>query len=171
MVDNELVKNPLHHLTGLLKARKSGSAAGAKRKWWRRKDAPPGGGRHASTARSYDETIAHIREHKGTAFAFLPQKRDPAAAAGPGLEVVGGEVFIIVYCDEHEDDPAKYPAYYVYSVSGLFSSTRGDEKIYWPANVPSAAKQATYRLTLFELGHLSSEMEFILEELEKYAED
>jgi hypothetical protein len=172
MEDNALVKNPLHHLAGLLKSPKSASAGGPKRKWWRRKDAArPGFEKNAPAARNYAQTIAHITAHKGTAFAFIPQKRDPHATTGPGLEVVGGDVFIIVYCDEHEEDPAKYPAFYVYHVGGMFTSTRGEEKIYWPANVPAEAQQATYRLTIFDLGLLSSEMEFILQELEKYAED
>jgi hypothetical protein len=172
MIDNALVKNPLSQLAGLLKAVKPDSVARVKRNWWRRKDQPTTDDQaNLSAARDYAATIAHIAEHKGTAFAFIPQKRDAAASSGPGLETIGGEVFIIVYCDEHEDDPAKYPAYYVYSVSGQFGSTRGDEKIYWPDKVPSAAQQATYRLTVFDLGHLNSELEFILQELEKYAED
>jgi hypothetical protein len=172
MVDNALVKNPFSQLAGLLKVPRPESAVRTKRnRWWRKDDPRPDAGNSAAAARNFEETTAHIKEHKGSAFAFIAQKRDATATAGPGLETIGGEVFIIVYCDEHEEDPAKYPAYYVYSVSGQFGSTRGDEKIYWPADVPSAAKQATYRLTVFDLGHLSSELEFILQELERSAED
>jgi len=172
MEDNALMKNPLLHLAGLLKTPATPSGGSPKRKWWRRKDsARPGAEKAASTARSYAETIARIKDHKGTAFAFIPQKRYPQAASGPGLEVVGGDVFIIVYCDEHEDEPLKFPPYYVYHVSGQFGPTGGLQKTYGPDDVPAAAQQATYRSTIFDLGHLSSEMEFILQELERYAEE
>jgi hypothetical protein len=101
----------------------------------------------------------------------MPTRRDSRATSGPGHETVGGHVFIIAYCDEHDDDPVRFPAYYVYHTGGLFGSTRGDEKIYAPDKVPAAAKSATYRMTVFDLSRLSSELEFILQELEKYAEE
>ena len=128
-----------------------------------------GNQRKQEMSRSYEDTIAHIKYHKGTAFAFIPKQRDPLAKSGPGLETVGGDIFIIAYCEEHEDDPAIYPVFYVYHTSGLFNSTRGEQRTYRPAHVPAPAKNASYQMTEFDLGYLNSELEFVLQELRKHA--
>ncbi len=121
-------------------------------------------------ALSYKDAVAFVLEKKGAAFAFLPKTKEVKVGNGKANETIGGRVYIIVYCHDHESEPNEYPEYHVHFTAGLFNSSEAEEETYFPEDVPLEAQKLTYRSTKFEESILSNEIQIVLRDLEAWAE-
>ena len=106
----------------------------------------------------FDSAVRYVTEHKGATYAFKPEER-----AG---KVVGGEIYILVYCEEYETDPEDYYEYDIYFFGGLFHSSSGEEDTLAPEDLPDEAKQLTYHPTTFNPDCLGYEIQIVLKVLE-----
>lgn len=91
---------------------------------------------------SFDEALAHVGAAKAAAVAaytFLPRHKKGA--------VVGGQLHIVHYAPESEEEPEEYAPVYVEYVAGDFGDSVGEEDGYEPAEAPSEVRGARFRLT------------------------
>lgn len=111
-----------------------------------------------TTTFNYADAVGYVCREKAAAYAFVPETRSTV--------VVGGDVYVIAYNENHNDDPDEYPEYNVYFTSGLFHSTSGEEETYLPEDVPGAAQELTYTPTSFDISYIDYELQIVLKILE-----
>jgi len=106
---------------------------------------------------SFDDAVKYILESKGAAFGFIPNSRNG--------KTIGGQIFVIEYCEDHASDPDEYPEYFVHYTAGLFRSSEGEEESYWPDDAPDEAKGITYQPTKCDVSDLGLEIQLLLDKL------
>lgn len=92
---------------------------------------------------SFDEAVARVGAAKAAnlaAYTFVPRRTRGVT--------VGGELHIVHYAPESEDEPAEYSPVYVTYAAGLFGDESvGEEDGYEVSAAPPAIRGARFRLT------------------------
>jgi hypothetical protein len=88
---------------------------------------------------NYNEALQYVKETKGQVYSFSPNKE--------GNKVVGGEIFYIQYCQEHDEDPEEYSMFDIDLIAGDFDDIDGEVDHYSDISVPQDAKKLIYKKT------------------------
>lgn len=106
---------------------------------------------------SFDEAVQHVTQHRGAAYAFVPDGEPPT----------GGQLYVLAYNDMIEDDPEEWP-YSLWYSGGRFYSSSGEEDCNGPDDIPEEVRSLTFHVAAptFERLHLDYELQVPLKTLQ-----
>jgi len=106
---------------------------------------------------NFQQAVNYVMQSKMAAFAFLPKKQE---------EIIKGcELFILTYCDMHEEEPDEYPEYNLQYLGGYYYDSSIEEGSYWPEEIPDEAKSLSYFKTFEKSIDPGNEIQITLKQL------
>lgn len=110
-----------------------------------------------SESMNFQQAVNYVMQSKMAAFAFLPKKQE---------EIIKGcELFILTYCDMHEEEPDEYPEYNLQYLGGYYYDSSIEEGSYWPEEIPDEAKSLSYFKTFEKSIDPGNEIQITLKQL------